>query len=153
LHDDFSQRLVLLRAEIGLLAEEDRGQTSIDGSKFDRSKLSGPCSMVDDLAEDMHQLSHSLHSSKLQLLGLKSALKDLCSQVAKGSPMSVEFHAEELSQSVPPDIALCFYRVAQEALSNAAKYSGASRTVVSLSNGNAVLRMRISDSGKGFDTD
>jgi len=66
--------------------------------------------------------------------------------------MSVEFHAEELSQAVPADIALCFYRVAQEALSNAAKYSGASRTAVSLSNGNAVLTMRISDSGKGFDT-
>jgi signal transduction histidine kinase len=79
-------------------------------------------------------------------------LKELCGQVAQGYPMSVEFHADELSQPVPPDVALCLYRVAQEALSNAAKYSGASRAVVTLSNGNGRLKMRISDSGKGFDT-
>jgi signal transduction histidine kinase len=129
------------------LVREERGQVSVD-----RRKLSGLCSIVDDLTLDIHHLSHSLHSSKLQLLGLQAALKELCGQVEKGYPMSVEFHSDELSQAVPPDVALCLYRVAQEALSNAAKYSGASRAVVTLSNGNARLRMRIADSGKGFDT-
>ncbi len=147
LHDDFSQRLALLRIEMGSLVREDRGQISLD-----RRKLSGLCSMVDDLTMDIHHLSHTLHSSKLQLLGLQAALKELCGQVEKGYPMSVEFHSDELSHAVPPDVALCLYRVAQEALSNAAKYSGATRATLSLSNGNARLRMRIADSGKGFDT-
>jgi signal transduction histidine kinase/ABC-type uncharacterized transport system substrate-binding protein len=147
LHDDVSQRLALLRIEIGMLAQEERGQ-----NPFDSKRLAGLCSVIDDLSQDIHHLSHSLHSSKLQLLGLNAALKELCGQVAQGYPMSVEFHADELSQPVPPDVALCLYRVAQEALSNAAKYSGASRAVVTLSNGNGRLKMRISDSGKGFDT-
>jgi signal transduction histidine kinase len=146
LHDDFSQRLALLRIEIGLAAEEQQGQTSID-----RARLSNLCSTVDDLTEDIRLLSHSLHSSKLQYLGLKAALKDLCGQIAKGHPMSVEFQGDDLGQTVPAEVALCLYRVAQEALNNAVKYSGASRVVVALSNGGSRVGMRITDSGKGFD--
>jgi signal transduction histidine kinase len=106
---------------------------------------------VDDLTEDIRLLSHSLHSSKLQYLGLKAALKDLCGQIAKGHPMSVEFQGYDLGQTVPAEVALCLYRVAQEALNNAVKYSGASRVVVALSNGGSRVGMRITDSGKGFD--
>ena len=67
------------------------------------------------------------------------------------SPISVELEAEDLTQPVPADVALCFYRVAQEAMNNAAKHSGASRVVLALSTWNGRLKMRITDSGKGFD--
>lgn len=147
LHDDFSQRLALLRNQIVFLEHDEQGQVS-----FDRDRLSGVCSMLDDLTQDIHRLSHTLHSSKLDLLGLTAALKELCGQVARVYPMSVEFHSDELSVPVPPDVALCLYRVAQEALSNAAKYSGTSHAMVTLSNGNGRVRMRITDTGKGFDT-
>jgi signal transduction histidine kinase len=147
LHDDFSQRLALLRNQIVQLGQDDRGQTALDPGT-----VSAVCSAVDDLTNDLHRLSYALHSSKLELLGLDAALKELCDQVARGYPISVEFHSTELSASVPPDVALCLYRVAQEALSNAAKYSGTSHAVVTLSNGNGRVRMRIADNGKGFDT-
>jgi signal transduction histidine kinase len=147
LHDDVSQRLALLRNEIGSLEEKQTGQNPID-----RARCSNLCSTVDELAEDIRHLSHSLHSSQLQHLGLKAALKDLCGQVEKGHPISIELQADELTQPVPAEIALCLYRVAQEALNNAAKHSGASRIVVALSTANAKLKMRITDSGKGFDT-
>jgi len=147
LHDDFSQRLALLRIEIGSAVQEQMGPNS-----FDRTRVSNLCSTVDQLTQDIRLLSHSLHSSKLQYLGLKAALKDLCGQIAKSHSMSVEFEADELTQTIPDEVALCLYRVAQEALNNAVKHSGARRVVLALSNGNARLGMRITDSGKGFDT-
>jgi signal transduction histidine kinase len=147
LHDDVSQRLALLRNEISSLEEKQTGQNPID-----RAKFSNLCSTVDDLAEEIRDLSHSLHSSQLQHLGLKAALKDLCGQVERGHPISIELQADELTQPVPAEIALCFYRVAQEALNNAVKHSGASRIIVALSTANSKLKMRITDSGKGFDT-
>jgi signal transduction histidine kinase len=147
LHDDFSQRLAVLRVEIGSLAEEQSSQ-----HLFGRARLSKLCIVLDDLCEDIRHLSHSLHSSQLQYLGLQAALKDLCRQVQKGHSISVEFQADELTAPVPAEIALCFYRVAQEALNNAVKHSGASEIVVSVSSRNGKVRMRITDSGRGFDT-
>ena len=146
LHDDFSQRLALVGIGLGSLSVEPNAQNSVDGNG-----LSALRSLVDELAKDIHQLSHTLHSSKLRLLGLKAALKDLCGQTEKGRSIAVELQADELTQPIPAEIALCFYRVAQEAINNAAKYSGAGRVVVTLSAKNAKLRMRIADSGKGFD--
>jgi len=146
LHDDFSQRLALVAVELELLMRDKKNPNS-----FDRTTLSNLCSTLDTLTEDIHHMSHSLHSSKLQFLGLKAALKDLCAQVQKSHPISVELEAEDLTQPVPADVALCFYRVAQEAMNNAAKHSGASRVVLALSNWNGRLKMRIADSGKGFD--
>jgi signal transduction histidine kinase len=145
LHDDFSQRLALLGIGLGSL-EEPNAQRLVDGNT-----LSALRSTLDELVKDIHQLSHTLHSSKLRLLGLKAALKELCGQTEKGRSIAVELQADELTQPIPAEIALCFYRVAQEAINNAMKYSGAGRVVVALSTKNAKLTMRITDSGKGFD--
>ncbi len=145
LHDDFSQRLALLGIGLGSL-EEPNAQSLVDGNT-----LSALRSTLDELVKDIHQLSHTLHSSKLRLLGLKAALKELCGQTEKGRSIAVELQADELTQPIPAEIALCFYRVAQEAINNAMKYSGAGRVVVALSTKNAKLTMRITDSGKGFD--
>jgi len=146
LHDDFSQRLALLGIGLGSLGEEPDAQNLGNGNT-----LSTLRSTLDELAKDIHQLSHTLHSSKLRLLGLKAALKELCGQRVKGRPIAVELQADELTQPIPAEIGLCFYRVAQEAINNAMKYSGAGQVVVAVSTKNGKLTMRITDSGKGFD--
>ena len=136
-----------MRNEIASLEDHPTGHRL-----FDRASISSLYSAVDGLTEDIRLLSHSLHSSQLQYLGLKAALKDLCRQVQKRHSIAVEFQADDLTEAVPAEIALCFYRVAQEALNNAVKHSGASGIVVSVSSRNEKLKMRITDSGKGFDT-
>jgi len=146
LHDDFSQRLTLMAIELRELGQDDKCRNS-----FDPTKLGHLSSSLVALTTDIHHLSHTLHSSKLQYLGLTAALKDLCAQVESAHPISVKLKTEERPQSLPDEIALCFYRIAQEAINNAAKHSGAARVDVALSFGNDKLQMRISDSGKGFD--
>jgi len=146
LHDDFGQRLAILRIELDILTHQKQSQKR----SVEQATLRKLLSSVDDLSADMHHLSHGLHSSQLQFLGLSAALKELCGQVSKQHRIAVELQADDAIKPVPAEIALCFYRVAQEALHNTAKHSGASEVLVTLSDHNAFLRMRITDAGKGF---
>jgi signal transduction histidine kinase len=146
LHDDFGQRIALLKLELELLPEEWPEHESAG-----RATLRPIISQIDELAIDLHTLSHMLHSSRLQLLGLRSALEELCANIARQHHVTVELGGGPLAPHIPHDIALCLYRIAQEALHNAAKHSGAGRIDVELNDNNALLRMKITDGGKGFD--
>ncbi len=106
---------------------------------------------TDELATDLRDLSHALHSSRLQHLGLGAALHELCSGVQKNLGIPVRFKSDALGRPVRPDIAFCLYRVAQEALHNAGQHSRAAHIDVTLSQEASVLRLRIEDAGKGFD--
>jgi len=147
LHDDFGQRLALLKIELEILNQEE-GRSLRPGA---RERLQSLLSNVDELATDIQGLSHTLHSSKLQYVGLKGALKELCRQVSKQHHIEVDLKVNALTSPVPDEIALCFYRVAQEALHNAAKHSGARRVIVAVSSNHTFLHMAITDDGKGFD--
>jgi signal transduction histidine kinase len=95
-------------------------------------------------------MSHQLHSSKLRLLGLRAALKEVCQQLADQHGVAIHITADQLPQSLSEQVSLCFYRVAQEALMNAMKHSGTSQVDVSLDCQGQFLRMRIRDYGIGF---
>jgi signal transduction histidine kinase len=144
LHDDFGQRLALLRIDLEnrSLQEVPRGNGLGGWEKL--------LTEVNELASDIQDLSHDLHSTKLQYVGLKGALKDLCRQISNQHHIEAELNITDLARPIPSEIALCFYRVAQEALHNAAKHSGASRVVVAVSSNGVLLCMLIADNGKGF---
>ncbi len=147
LHDDFGQRVAALRIELGMLARESRATQQGSVNSSFRSVLK----KTDELATDLRDLSHALHSSRLQHLGLRAALHELCSGVQKNLGIPVTFKSNALARPVPPDIAFCLYRVAQEALHNAGQHSRAAHIDVILSLDASFLRLRIQDAGKGFD--
>jgi len=147
LHDDFAQRLAMVSIDLDAL----KGRSEIQQAAGDET-LSRICSHVTELGTDIHDLSHRLHSSRLQYLGLRPALKQLCTTLAKQHKLRIELQGSGPDPApISEDIALCFYRVAQEALHNAVKYSCADQVLVDLTNHDSTLRMQITDSGKGFD--
>ena len=147
LHDDISQRLSLVTSEMHTFKE---GLIGHDSSQL--ASLEDLSRALDVLVTDVHGLSHRLHSSKLVHLGIVSALRELCCQMKRsGLPLEVEL-GDNLDP-VPKDIALCLYRVAQEALTNSLKHSGAKRVVVSLTKTCEEYAMVICDTGKGFDVE
>ena len=85
-----------------------------------------------ELATDLHTLSHELHSSRLEHVGLVSALNGLCRDVSEKHKIEVQFKGCELGFKLPQDAALCLFRVTQEALANVAKHSGAKIAQVEL---------------------
>ncbi len=145
LHDDFAQRLSLLMLNIDQL----RADVGPQGA----ARIQDIWDALDKLTTDIHEMSHRLHSSRLRHLGLSAALRDVCQSVSARHHIPVEFYADQDYGNLPEHIALCFYRVAQEALSNAAKYSESPSVEVKLTENPGRLAMSVTDFGVGFDPD
>ncbi len=84
------------------------------------------------LSEDIHALSYRLHPALLEDLGLAEALKAECERFSRQESVPAEVTVLDLPSDLSPDMALCLFRVTQEALRNAARHAKASRVEVSL---------------------
>ena len=119
LHDDICQRLALLSME---LDQVDRSPQRLPTAAKDNLKeVQKHCA---EIAVDVQSLSHQLHSSKLDLLGIAAAIKGFCKEVSKQHKVEIQFAESNVPGDLPRDISLCLFRVCQEALHNAVKYSG-----------------------------
>jgi signal transduction histidine kinase len=104
-----------------------------------------------EIASDVQLLSHELHSAKLDYLGISAAIRGFCREFGDQQEVSVEFTERNAPISVSRDSSLCLFRVTQEALHNAAKYSGAKRFWVELTGAGNDVRLEVKDAGIGFD--
>ena len=121
LHDDFSQRLAILA--LGLENVDEATPASLEHVHKQLQELARSTS---ELGSDLHTLSHRLHSSTLESLGLVPAVDALCREFTCKQGIRVDFSdANEIPRSINPDAALCIFRIVQEALRNLKKYSGA----------------------------
>lgn len=146
LHDDFSQRLALLAIQVGQLS-----QILPASNKAAAENLQAMWERITELSSDIHKLSHQLHSSKLHHLGLIAAAKSLCDETSLRHGIRIEFAHYDMPEELPPDVGLCFFRIAQEALNNVAKHSGSKQAHVEFTGGCGGIRLRIVDGGAGFD--
>jgi signal transduction histidine kinase len=146
LHDDFSQRLALL--SLGLETATELVPNSPEEANQQLHELINSAS---ELGADLHTLSHHLHSSTLESLGLVPGVGAFCREFMAQQGIHVTFSHESVSRSVPPDTALCLFRVVQEGLRNVKKHSGASEAKVALKQRNGHLHLSVSDNGAGFD--
>jgi PAS domain S-box-containing protein len=146
LHDDFSQRIVLLGVN---LEEVKRGLPGSEGRT--RRRIKDACELVGELGSDIQALSHRLHSSKLELMGLVAAAAGICQELSTRQNVEIDFHSENIPKGLPREISLCLFRVLQEALQNALKHSGKRRFEVSLTRASNEIQLSVHDSGVGFD--
>ena len=152
LHDDFGQRLSWLAVELDTLRKQLQSQRSLRNSRTAlRKRCESALSQVQELAADVHNLAHRLHSVKLQHLGLPAALSDVCRQIARQHQLRIDLHANDGCSSLSEDTALCLYRVAQEALNNAVKHSHSKRLEVNLKYERGRVFLQVRDFGVGFD--
>jgi PAS domain S-box-containing protein len=144
LHDDIAQRLALLSIALQQL------QQSVDSVPELRRSITGLSRQTMDIATDLQTLSHELHSNKVQLLGVVPAIRDFCAVVSVRHNVEVDFTHLDVPGTVQPDIALCLFRVLQEALQNAVRHSAAARFAVRLESTPKVLTLTVRDGGCGF---
>jgi PAS domain S-box-containing protein len=142
LHDDICQRLALLSVELGQASRSSNGPTG---------KLEEIRKLCSEIANDVQALSHKLHSSKLDYLGIAPALKGLCEEFSRQHEVTVEFIERNVPPDVPQDASLCFFRVTQEALRNAVKYSRTNSFAVELTGVAGEVRLEVRDWGAGFE--
>ncbi|HEX6216927.1 MAG TPA: MASE1 domain-containing protein [Vicinamibacterales bacterium] len=131
LHDDISQRLATLAIHL-------QGSSELQ-------------QMVGAIATDVQALSHELHSSRLELLGITVAMRHFCAEFAEQQQSTVAFDSRDVPRSLRPDISLCLFRILQESLHNAVKHSGVHQFEVRLWGSPGQVHLSVSDRGKGFD--
>ena len=124
LHDDLSQKVALLGLEV-----EQLGAVAASDLPARLDRLSA---RVGEIATDLHEMSHRLHPFKLEALGLMAAVQSVCRDVAAQHDLAVEFRHDRVPERLPPDLALCLYRIVQEGLRNVVKHSGARHALVNL---------------------
>jgi len=148
LHDDIGQRFALVTNELEQL-RQDSSELPIEI----RNQIHDLQKQTFELASDVQSLSHKLHSSKLQYLGLAAAIRSFCKEFGEQQKVDVHFESQDLPIPIPPDTSLCLFRVLQEALHNAAKHSGVRHFDVQLWETEGQVRLAVSDRGTGFNAE
>ncbi len=146
LHDDLSQRLAALAMEAHIVDE------SLSDSDVGRHQMIPSFrSALENITSDVHSLSRKLHPTIVDDLGLTKALRSESTRRGELRKMEVRvtFHGNVVDP--PRDIALPLFRIAQEALSNATRHSGAKEIDVQLSATDGVLELVVEDDGCGID--
>jgi signal transduction histidine kinase len=146
LHDDFSHRVAMLSMDAARLERADSAEEAPRVVHNMRQGLSR-------LSEDLHELSHRLHPSILEDLGLVDALRTECDQLSRAAGLKVVVDVDHVPERLPEDVALCAFRVAQEALRNVTRHARASAVNISLATADGALRLAVRDNGIGFDPD
>jgi len=146
LHDDVSQRLALMGIEMEQIIQ------ALPAKQNDvRRRLRDLWGHNQETSVEVRHLSHNLHCSKLEYLGLVAAVKSLCDELSDRQELRIRFRHADVPSSISKDIALCIYRVVQETLRNVIKHSGARGAQVALSGGRGEISLCVSDEGSGFD--
>jgi signal transduction histidine kinase len=146
LHDDFSQRLALLA--LGLETAAEAIPVSPEQAQRQLHELLNSAS---EIGADLHTLSHRLHSSTLESLGLVPAVTAFCKEFGSQQGVKINFTSAGVPRSVERDTALCVFRIVQESLRNLKKHSGAPDALVDLGVSRNKLTLAVQDRGCGFD--
>ena len=143
LHDDVGQGLALLAVEMDLLRQKLPESAGVPEMLRHLRQLSS----------SVHELAHHLHPAKLGQIGLVAAIRGLCRDLNHSHGVAIAFTERQIPSAMAPEVALCLYRIVQEALGNAIKHSGAKDLRVDLSASADTISLRVVDEGSGFDPD
>jgi PAS domain S-box-containing protein len=143
LHDDVNQRLAILAVELEQL-KENPSEIGIRVRELRKQ--------VTEISNDVQALSHDLHSSKLEYLGVVAGMKSWCKEFGERQKMKVNFKSDIVGV-LPLDVGRSLFRVLQEGLHNASKHSGVKHVEVQLREESGEVHLIVSDSGKGFDVE
>jgi signal transduction histidine kinase len=146
LHDDFSQQLALLAIDL----EQLRLQPPSSPTDL-TSRLQELSERTNGISSRVYRLSHELRPAKLEALGLFAAVLGYCEEVSEHHDVTVTFTDQGREQAISAPVALCVYRITQEALNLAVQHSHATVARVHLAVDKCRLRLTIEDDGVGFD--
>lgn len=143
LHDETAQALTSVLVRLRVL------ERSVDDAEI-RAGLSELREQTRTTLDGVRRMSVDLRPQALDDRGLEAALEAHVQDFSERWPIKATFGGGAVSP-LPPDVELVLYRVAQEALANVARHSGACRVQVRLTHDADTLRLLVEDDGRGFD--
>ncbi len=145
-HDAFGQQIAAVSIQLGSLRQYNPGLPADL-----RIALARIQEQIVELSNDLRQVSHELHPAALEQLGLEAALRAHCDSLSTHERLAVTFTSGACPPQLPRNIAICIFRVAQTALRNVIRHSGARNVTVTLHGTDRTLELRVNDDGVGFD--
>lgn len=145
LHDDINQQIAVIAIKVDRLRQNLSGATSEV-----RNEVADLHHRIFQLGQNIQGLSHRLHSSKLDYLGIAAAAHSFCEEMSAQYHVQIDFRQTGTPRKLPREISLCLFRVLQEALQNAVKYSGVRQFRVELCASPDDIQLRVKDEGTGF---
>jgi two-component system, NarL family, sensor histidine kinase UhpB len=142
LHDEVNQALTALLLRIEAMAQHAPGDLQDELAETKR--------IANQAMGELLDLARQLRPTALDDHGLVAALRTHVREQDRSGPASVSFWADPSLGDLPPDVQVVIYRVAQEALVNAARHSGAARIEVGLEQHDRSVILIVSDNGSGF---
>ena len=144
LHDDINQRLALLAISLDRWSHDASTNEVTELVRHTRARIT-------EIAQDVQGLSHRLHSSKLDYLGLVTAAKSFCRELSERSTVEIVFEHAGIPPTLSKEVSLCLFRVLQEGLQNAVKHSGVRSFTVDLQGTEESIELTVTDFGNGFE--
>jgi two-component system sensor histidine kinase UhpB len=141
LHDELGQALTALKANLAALAARPEPQPHL---------IEDCLQIVDTSMGTVREISQLLRPTMLDDFGLEAGLRWLCDRFRQRSRIGVDFRCS-IPERLPEEVETHLFRIAQEALTNVARHSGATKVTVSLDLHDGRARLRIADNGKGLD--
>src|SRR3954453_5318906 len=145
LHDEVNQSLTALLLRL----EAARVKAPVELAH----ELADTKALANQAMEELLMLARQLRPTALDDLGLNAALAGHVKELGRRGKVNATFESTGDFSGLPADVQLVVYRVAQEALSNAAQHSGAERVEVQLAREGDRVELTVGDDGSGFTFD
>ena len=148
LHDDIGQSLAVLKIQMLRAGKPVSGNPEMTHASLKELTVK-----LEKIINKVNSISHGLHSSTLELLGLAVAVKSHCRECSEHLRIPVHCSCDEPQEKLDSMIALAFLRVLQEAMHNAVKHSHATSITVRLTSSAGYVGLEVCDDGVGFDVE
>lgn len=145
LHDETAQRLAALSIAL------DRARDGLDPSNPALARILEAKENVSRLLADTRRLILGLRPTVLDDLGLIPAIRWYCETYLAAQGIEVAITADKAPSRLPSHIEVAMFRIVQEAVNNIARHSSAEHAGIEISFSDEVVRVVVSDDGKGFD--
>ena len=146
LHDDFTQRLVVLAMEMSKVEAAAKAANATFEPKLNHIK-----NQIIKLSTDIHDISRQLHPSIIDDLGLGRAIQSECTNFTRRAGIVIDYKQSNVPPTISRDISVALFRITQESLRNIQKHAGVKEAEVCLAGGSDHISLMIRDSGTGFD--
>jgi signal transduction histidine kinase len=146
LHDELGQSLSLFKVQLSSAKRKLHPDQIELGETLQETR-----EHLDDVIENVRNLSRDLSPSILEDLGLSAAIEWLLSDFAKHYKISTSYDIENIDNFFSHEHQIIIYRIFQEILSNIRKHAGASQAAVAIEKHNGTVSFRVRDNGVGFD--
>lgn len=143
LHDDTIQAVIALKQRVQFAQKSIKDQNG-------RQSLKELETLAEQTIENLRRLTRALRPIYLEDLGLVTALEMLAREISQSNPLTVEFQKTGMERRLSPETELSLYRIAQEALNNVVKHSGATRANLSIRYTDSETILVVTDNGNGF---